>query len=124
MNVKKKKEKNITTNKEEYFISVSSIHHIVPNFYSLNNINSKLYRTELHGKIHKLIFIIGDLINLYNSGSVSEPIQPTEIGKNIKKHEKQIAFNVHKYFTTPQKCKYAPDAFQAPWELFLKLTIE
>ena len=43
------------------------------------------------------------LINLYHSGSVSEPIQPTKIGKNIfKNHEKQIAFNEHKYFTTPQ----------------------
>ena len=75
---KKKKEKNTTTNKEEYFISVSSIYQIVPNFYSLNNINSKLYRTELYGKTHKIIITIGDLTNLYHSGSFSEPILPTK----------------------------------------------
>ena len=114
-----KAKKNPTKNKDEYFISVSSIYQLVPHFYSHNNIISKLYRTELHGKLHTLIIAIGDLTHLYHSGSVSEPIQPTKIGKNIfKNHEKQIAFNVHKYFTTPQKCKYAPDAFQAPWELF------
>ena len=78
-----KAKKNPTKNKEEYFISVSSIYQIVPNFYAPNNINSKLYRTELHGKLHKLIITIGDLTNLYHSGSFSEPIQPTKIGKNI-----------------------------------------
>ena len=74
----KKPTENTTTNKEEYFISVSSIYQILPNFYSLNNINTKLYKTELHGKIHKLIIAIGDLTNLYHSGSFSEPIQPTK----------------------------------------------
>ena len=82
----KKPTENTTTNKEEYFISVSSIYQILPNFYSLNNINTKLYKTELHGKIHKLIIAIGDLTNLYHSGSFSEPTPPTKVGKNILKN--------------------------------------
>ena len=114
----KKPTENTTTNKEEYFISVSSIYQIVPNFYSLNNINTKLYKTELHGKIHKLIFIIGDLINLYNSGSVSEPIQPTKIGKNIKNtmrsklHSMCISTSLHpKNANTPQMLSKHPGNF-------------
>ena len=79
----KAKKKTTTKNKEEYFISVSSTYQLVPHFYSLNNVNSKLYRTELHGKLHKLIIAIRDLTNLYHSGSFSEPTPPTKNSKNI-----------------------------------------
>ena len=75
----KKQKQNTTKTKEEYFISVSSIYQLVPHFYSLNNINSKLYRTELHGKLHTLIIAIGDLTNLYHSGSIPEPIKTKKI---------------------------------------------
>ena len=78
----KKQKQNTTKTKEEYFMSVSSIYQLVPHFYSLNNINSKLYRTELHGKLHTLIIAIGDLTNLYHSGSFSEPTPPTKHSKN------------------------------------------